>query len=209
MKKNSCKLQATSCKLKKQTISLFIALFLLFTIHYSLFTDTAFAAGGMEGGTSLMDWVWRILNFAILVIILFKFLNKPLKDYLRQRKELIEKSIKEAQEAKEIAMKALAEVEERLKVKDKEIEEIISSAKSSGEREKQRLIEEGEKLRVKILEQAKTNIDYELKKAKEAIQSEAADAAIQIAEEKIKTKLTKDDQERLLQESLKLLEGRN
>ncbi len=182
---------------------------LLLAIYYSLFADTAFAAGGMEGGTSLMDWVWRILNFAILVIILFKFLNKPLKDYLRQRKELIEKSIKEAQEAKEIAMKALAEVEERLKVKDKEIEEIISSAKGSGEREKQRLIEDGEKLSVKILEQAKTNIDYELKKAKEAIQSEAADAAIQIAEEKIKTKLTKDDQERLLQESLKLLEGRN
>jgi F-type H+-transporting ATPase subunit b len=156
-----------------------------------------------------MDWVWRILNFAILIFILVKFLNKPLKDYLRQRKELIQKSIKEAQEAKEIAMKALAEVEERLKVKDKEIEEIILSAKGSGERERQRLIEEGEKLKVKILEQAKTNIDYELKKAKEAIQSEAADAAIQLAEEKIKAKLTKDDQERLLKESLKLLEGRN
>lgn len=210
MIKNSYKLQVTSCKFKKQTISLLIALFLLFTIHYSLSPVVVFAAGaGGKGGGSFMDWFWRILNFAILIFILVKFLNKPLKDYLRQRKELIEKSIKEAQEAKEIAMKALAEVEERLKIKDKEIEEIILSAKGSGEREKQRLIEEGEKLKVKILEQAKTNIDYELKKAKEAIQSEAADAAIQLAEEKIKAKLTKDDQERLLKESLKLLEGRN
>jgi F-type H+-transporting ATPase subunit b len=194
---------------KSEVRSQNLVTFFLFTIHYSLFTDIAFAAGGEGGGGSLMDWVWRILNFAILIFILVKFLNKPLKDYLRQRKELIQKSIKEAQEAKEIAMKALAEVEERLKVKDKEIEEIILSAKGSGERERQRLIEEGEKLKVKILEQAKTNIDYELKKAKEAIQSEAADAAIQLAEEKIKAKLTKDDQERLLKESLKLLEGRN
>lgn len=156
-----------------------------------------------------MDWVWRILNFAILVFVLVKFLNKPLRSYLQQRKELIEKSIKEAQEAKALALKALAEVEERLKVKDKEIEEIISSARVSGEREKERLIEEGEKLKVKILEQAKTNIDFEVKMAKEAIKAEAVETAMQLAEEKIKAKMTKEDQERLLKESLKLIEGRN
>ena len=171
-------------------------------------SSSAFASGGEQGG-SIMDWVWRILNFAILVLVLVKFLNKPLRSYLQQRKELIEQSIKEAQEAKALALKALAEVEERLKVKDKEIEEIISSARVSGEREKERLIEEGEKLKVKILEQAKTNIDFEVKMAKEAIKAEAVETAMQLAEEKIKAKMTKEDQERLLKESLKLIEGRN
>jgi F-type H+-transporting ATPase subunit b len=179
---------------------------LLFTVCFSLFSATAFAAeAGGEHGGSIMEWVWRIVNFAVLVFILVKFLNKPLKNYLQQRKELIEKSIKEAREAKELAMKALAEVEERLKVKDKEMEEIISSAKSSGEKEKERLIEEGEKLKAKILEQAKTNIEYEVKRAKETIKAEAVDAAMQLAEEKIKAKMTKDDQEKLLAESLKLM----
>jgi F-type H+-transporting ATPase subunit b len=178
----------------------------LLPIAYCLLPVVAFAAeGGDHGGSSVMEWVWRIVNFGILVFILVKFLNKPLRDFLRQRKELIEKSIKEAREAKELAMKALAEVEERLKVKDKEIEEIISSAKSSGEKEKERLIEEGEKLKAKILEQAKTNIEYEVKRAKEAIKAEAVDVAMQLAEEKIKAKITKDDQEKLLAESLKLL----
>ena len=169
-------------------------------------SSSAFASGG-EQGSSLMDWVWRIVNFAILVFVLVKFLNKPLRNFLQQRKELIEKSIKEAQEAKALALKALAEVEERLKVKDKEIEEIISSAKSSGEREKERLIEEGEKLKAKILEQAKVNIDFELKRAKDAIKAEAVEAAMQLAEDKIKSKLTKEDQERLMKESIKLLRG--
>ncbi|MCL4458084.1 MAG: F0F1 ATP synthase subunit B [Nitrospirae bacterium] len=169
-------------------------------------SSSAFASGG-EQGSSLMDWVWRILNFAILVFVLVKFLNKPLRNFLQQRKELIEKSIKEAQEAKALALKALAEVEERLKVKDKEIEEIISSAKTSGEREKERLIEEGEKLKAKILEQAKVNIDFELKRAKDAIKAEAVEAAMQLAEDKIKSKLTKEDQERLMKESIKLLRG--
>lgn len=167
----------------------------------------AFAAtGGGEGhGGSIMDWVWRILNFGILVFVLVKFGGKALKDHLRQRRELIEKSINEARAAKELAQKALAEVEERLRLKDRELAEITAAAVSAGEREKQRLIEDGERLKEKIIEQARTNIDYELKRAKDALRAEAVEAATQLAEEKIKASLTKDDQERLLQESLKLM----
>lgn len=172
----------------------------------------AFAAegGGEHGGGSAMEWVWRLLNFGILVFVLVKYGGKPLKEYLQQRKELIAKSIQEAQEAKELAKRALAEVEERLKLKDKEIAEIIASAKNSGEKEKERLVEEGERLQAKILEHAKANIDYEVKRAKDVIKGEAVDAAMQLAEEKIKGKLTVDDQDKLLKESLKLLlEGKN
>ncbi|MBF0327928.1 MAG: F0F1 ATP synthase subunit B [Nitrospirae bacterium] len=171
----------------------------------SLFSPAAVLASGGGEGNSPMEWVWRFVNFGLLVIILVKFLNKPLRDYFAQRKELIAKSIKESQEAKELAVKALAEVEERLKLKDKEVQEILEAAKASGERERQRLIAEGEKLKAKVLEQAKTNIEYELKRAKEVIKSEAAEVALKLAEEKIKDRLSKEDQEKLLQNSLKML----
>jgi F-type H+-transporting ATPase subunit b len=175
-----------------------------------LYPVLVFAAGGEEyKGTTVMDWVWKIVNFSILVFILVKFAGKPLKNFLRQRKELIEKSIKEAQEAKELAKKALAEVEERLKLKDKEVEEIISLSKTSGEAERDRLIQDGERLKVKILEQAKANIEHEVKMAREAIKAEAVEAAMNLAEEKIKKKITTQEQEKLLQESIKLLEGKN
>ncbi|HMK59518.1 MAG TPA: ATP synthase F0 subunit B [Dissulfurispiraceae bacterium] len=160
-------------------------------------------------GGSIMDWVWKILNFGILVGVLSYFLAKPIKEHLKLRRELIEKSINEGREAKALAAKALAEVEERLKLKDKEVADIISSAAESGEREKARLIEEGEKLKVKIMEQAKTNIDFEVKKAKEAIQAEAVEASIKLAEDKIRAKMTPQEQERLLKESIKLIEGKN
>ncbi len=178
---------------------------LLFSLAAPVFAEEA---GGAHGGGSLMDWVWKLLNFGVLVFILVKFLHKPLREHLRQRRDLIEKSIKEAQEAKELARKALSEVEERLRLKDREVEEIISSARASGEREKARLIEEGEKMKAKILEQAKTNIEYEVKRAKDVIKAEAVEAAMQMAEEKIKARMTKEEQERLLQESLALLEGK-
>jgi F-type H+-transporting ATPase subunit b len=171
--------------------------------------EVVFAAGGGEYGSGIMDWVWKVLNFAILVFLLVKFVGKPLKSFLQQRKELIEKSIRDAQEAKELAKKALAEVEERLKLKDKEIDEILSFAKGSGESERGRLIQEGERLKEKILEQARANIEHEVKVAKEAIKAEAVEAAMSLAEEKIKARMTTQEQERLLQESIKLLEGRN
>jgi len=170
--------------------------------------SSAYAAGAAaEEGP--MAWVWRILNFAILVFLLVKFVGKPLKAFLKQRTEMIEKSIKEAQEAKEIAKKALSEVEERLKLKDNEIAEILSVAKVTGEEEKKRLIEDAEKLKVRILEQAKANIEHEVKMAKETIKAEAVEEAIKLSEEKIKSRLTKEDQDKILQESIKLLGVRN
>ncbi|MCE5313199.1 MAG: ATP synthase F0 subunit B [Nitrospiraceae bacterium] len=168
------------------------------------------AAGGEgSGGGSAMDWVWKILNFVILVVILYyfaKFMN--IKGYFQQRKDLIENSIRESREAKELALKALAEVEERLKLKDSEVQAIIANAESSGQKEKERLIAEGEQLKAKILEQAKANIEYETRLAKEAIKTEAVEAAMQLAEQKIRQKLSKEDQEKLLSDSFRKLEGK-
>lgn len=193
--------------MKKNIKSQVFWFILILSLLYPVFV---FAAGGEEQkGLSAMDWVWKIVNFSILVFLLVKFAGKPLKNFLRQRKELIEKSIKEAQEAKELAKKALAEVEERLKLKDKEVEEIISLSKTSGEAERDRLIQDGERLMVKILEQARANIEHEVKMAREAIKAEAVEAAMNLAEEKIKKKITTQEQDKLLQESIKLLEGRN
>jgi len=121
---------------------------------------------------------------------------------------MIAKTLKEAQEAKELAQKALQEAQTRLQTKDKEIEEIISVSKQAGEQERQRLIEDSERLKERIFEQAKVNIEYELKGAKDAIRAEAVEIAMELAEKKIKEKLTKEEQEKLLQESLTKIGGK-
>lgn len=182
----------------------------LFTLHLSL---AAFASGGGEGeaeGSLFKAYMWPVINFLLLVALMTFMMKKmDIKGYFKKRTELIEQSLKEAREAKELAQKALAEVEERLKLKDKEIEEIVSSAKDSGEKEKVRLTEEGVKLSEKILQQAKVNIEYEVKRAKEEIKGEAVEIAMQLAEKKLKEKLTKEEQLKLLEESLAKIEGKN
>jgi len=175
-----------------------------------VFTSFAFASGGGEEAAVPLwkDYLWKIINFGILFFILFKFGKKPIQSFLKQRTELIEKTLKEAKEAKELAQKALQEVEERFRTKDKDIEEILSASKRAGEQERDKLLEEGNKLREKIYEQAKVNINYELKHAKDAIKAEAVEIAMELAEKKLKEKLTKKDQERLLEESLMKIGGK-
>ena len=183
---------------------------LLFFFSSLVVTAVAFAAGAQEEEhTSLVkEYFWKIVNFGVLVFILVKFAKKPLQDFLRKRTETIEKTLNEAKEAKEAALKALQEAEKRLDTKDEEIAAIIAAAKKSGELERERIIEESGKLKEKILEQAKTNIEYELKHAKESIKAEAVELAMELAEKKLKEKLTKTEQEKLLDESLVKIGGR-
>ena len=194
----------------------FISLFLRYslgTVHFLLvLAAVAFASetGGEESGSVLKAYIWPIINFLILVGVMVYALKKAdIKGFFKKRTELIEQSIRESREAKELAQKALAEVEERLKLKDTEIASLIEGAKLSGENEKARLMEEGDKLKARILEQARTNIDYEVKRAKESIKQEAVEIAMELAEKKLKEKLSKDEQLKLLEESLAKIEGKN
>ena len=188
----------------------YFSLIIAFCIFSIAFACVAF--GAEEEGSHApwwKDYIWKVINFGILVIILYKFGKKPLQSMLKQRTEMIEKTLKEAREAKELAEKALREVDVRLKEKDKEIAEILSVTKRSGETERENLIEQGDKLKEKILEQAKANIAFELKHAKEAIKAEAAEIAIELAEKKLKEKLTTEEQEKLLEESIAKIGGSN
>ena len=205
MKKGSLKFKnlkssVFNLSLVTRHLSLFVIAFCILSFAF------AFVAFGSEEGAAHAPWwkdyVWKIINFLVLVIILVKFGKKPLQSMLKQRTELIEKTLKEAREAKELAEKALREVDVRLREKDKEIKEILSVTKRSGESERDNLIQQGDMLKEKILEHAKSNIAFELKQAKEAIKAEAAEIAIKLAEKKLKEKLTTEEQEKLLEESI-------
>lgn len=200
-------------KFKIQRHRIQFILYALCSLLYAASVAFASSGGSGEGHgepSLFKAYFWPVINFLVLVSVMVYMLKKmDVKGFFRKRTELIEQTLREAREAKELAQKALAEVEERLKVKDKEIEEIVSAAKQSGEREKAHLIEEGDKMKSKILEQAKSNIDYEVKRAKEEIKQEAVEIAMELAEKKIKAKLTKEEQLKLLEESLNKIEGKN
>lgn len=186
-------------------------LFIFITAVSLIFAASAFAIGGGHGEQHFTwkDWVWPIINVSILFGVLFYFGRKPVREFLKKRTELIEKSIKEAEEAKALARKTLDEVQAKLKNTDSEINKILENAKQAGEREKEALIAEGEHIKERIIQQAKANIDFELEKAKKSIKTEAALMALELAEKQIKEKLGRKEQEGLFDEYIRKLEVNN
>lgn len=169
-------------------------------------SEAAEHAGAEHHGIVWSELVWPVINFTFLAGILAFFTRKPFKEFFRNRTEKIESSIKTATEAKEIAEKMLTEVRERLNDTRQETDLIIEAAKRTGEKEKASLIAEGEHIKQKIVEQARASIEFELAKAKQAIKSEAALLALEAAENEIKKRLGKSEQEKLIDEYIKKIE---
>ena len=163
--------------------------------------------GGEEPATTAMDWVWRVVNFGIIVGALAYFLAKPLKSFLKKRIEDIEASLAEAKAAREEALKRLADVQARLKDKDSEIQSLVKVAENNGKKEKDEIIKEAERVSLEILASARENIDSELIKAKDALRREAALMAVELAEKMVKENISKEDQARILEEYIAKVGG--
>lgn len=169
----------------------------------------ASSAGATQDHATWKDFLFSLINFSIIVFLLFYFGRKPVAEFLNKRSKAIEDAIKEAREARDGSKKALAEVEKRFKEKDKEVAEIIEAAKNAGEKERYDLIVDGQKKKSTILEQSNILLEYEIKKAKDAIRKEAVLASLEYAEKELTRRLYSDKDEKLIQESLnKLAEKR-
>ena len=156
-----------------------------------------------DTGAQLKDFAWRALDFAILVAILVWALKKAnVKGLLADRRANIEKALREATAAREAAERKFAEYSDKLAKANKEIEEIREAITREGEAEKARIIAEAKLAAEKIKEQAQQAAGHEVLKAKAELRKEAAKLAVQLAEQTLREKIRKDDQDRLVGEYL-------
>ncbi len=168
-----------------------------------------FAAEGGEGAhhvdtaKQMKDFGWRVLDFAVLAAILVWALKKAdVKGSLKARRDGIEKALQEAVLARETAEKKLAEYQGKLAKANEEIEAISTAIREEGQKEKERIIAEAKATAEKIKEQARQTADQEVLKARAELRAEAARLAVQLAEQTLKEKINKDDQDRLVGEYL-------
>ncbi len=166
----------------------------------------AYASSGSEGGSlspaKLKDLLWRVLNFAVLAVVLFKVLSKPIANGLRARQQSIKEQFADLEERKAEADTAYQTFEEKLSSIDGEVSDIIQSAIAQGEAEKNRIIEEANRAAEDIKRQAEMAIQHELAEAKLRLREEVANQAVVMAEELIKKNLQETDQVKLIEDYL-------
>lgn len=172
---------------------------------------TAFASSGGGGNadiTFMGDWFPRLVNFAIISIVLVFFLRKPTRDFFKNRTAEIERAMRESQEARDRAVAALADMERKVRELEAETKTLIADAQARGEKDRQALVEEAKQTAKDIAEQVKTGIEIEVVKAKAELAVEASHLAVELAEGKIKSSINKQDHERIAKDYISSVGGR-
>jgi len=165
------------------------------------------ASGGDAHGGVHNNWLtvdtWKVVNFAVLFVIGFYLLKKPVAEFFSSRKKGIEDEINELEQKKADAQKKLLEYQTKFKNLDQESKQIVENYIKQGEEAKTRIIAEAEAQAEKLEEMAKRSIEQEFKTAKTRLQQEIAAKAMEKASEVIKASISADDQDRLVDQYLK------
>lgn len=157
--------------------------------------------GGGEG-SSLSTMIWRVVNFIILMALLWKLLADKIRTYFVDRREEIAQMIDEADKAKTDAEAQYADIQQKLKNVEKDIQDIKGAIMGELGSEKARIIEEGKVAAERIIQQAKWTAEQEVVKAKNELKDHVVEMAGDMASGMITKSMTPEDQKRILEEYL-------
>jgi F-type H+-transporting ATPase subunit b len=133
--------------------------------------------------------VWKWANFVILLGVAGYFLNKSLPTFFKSRSGEIQKDITEAQATKQAAEKRAAEMDARLNALGAEIERFKAQAKIEMEQESARIRQETAHQIEKLQRQAEQEIESAGNLATRELGAYAAKLALDLAEQRIRTRL--------------------
>jgi len=163
------------------------------------------AAAQEAGGRAGIPW-WEIfkqaVNFGILAGVLFYFLRKPVSAYLKERSDLLRKSIDEAARARADATERLAAIEARVAMLTGEIAEMNRKMDAEADEETRRLRKAAQAEIERLRAQVQVTADQEVKKARAELRREAAELSARAAEEIVAKTITPEDQERMVRENI-------
>ncbi|MDP2345141.1 MAG: hypothetical protein Q8O67_29620 [Deltaproteobacteria bacterium] len=140
---------------------------------------------------------WLTITFTIFMAILITAVRKPLATYLETRADTVERAIAEAARARQDAERRAREAEAKLAALDSEVRSMKADFEAQGKVEAERIEKAAAEMSQKIAKDAEDTINAEMQRAREQLRAEASKLALQLAEERIKTMLSDDDDARL------------
>jgi len=152
-------------------------------------------------------FIWTIVTFLVLVALLAKFAWRPLLQALESRQESIRKSLDDAQKAKQDLERLQTESAEIIRQARVEADAIITRSRGDGERLREEMRTKARAEADAIVKNAERQIQLETSRALQQIRGEAVDLSVMIASKLIQRNITKEDNERLIEEALSQVGG--
>jgi F-type H+-transporting ATPase subunit b len=157
----------------------------------------------MEGlGISLPMLLAQIVNFLILLGLLYLVAYKPIMRMLDERSRKIKESMEQTEFIKEQAAQAEEEVKKQLEAAAKEGQEVITRATKTGEELRQKAQQQAKQETEALINRARTEIQRERDDAIDELRKEVADLAILAAGKVIDRSLDKKAHRQLIDKVL-------
>jgi F-type H+-transporting ATPase subunit b len=154
----------------------------------------------MTGGSeSWLSWVFKIVNFALLLGILIKFAGKPLKGYFVNKHKAVKDRLDEAEKTLKDALSLKEEYQGKLANLEAEVETFKKGVMEEVEREKKKMIDEATEFASKLKNQATLTYQQEIRELRDKVKEDIARLTIEGAEKLVAERLTKEDHNRMVE----------
>lgn len=161
--------------------------------------------GGHEHGHSLrsmfanQSFLAALINFTLLIIVLRKLGKQPLADFLKSRRNEMEKNMAAAAEMKAKAEAVFKEYNARLAQLDTELAKLRTDIERAAEEDKQRIVADAEENARRMKRETESLIDQYGKALSAQVRREMVDAAVAAAEKTLRENINESDQQRIAQ----------
>jgi F-type H+-transporting ATPase subunit b len=165
------------------------------------------AEEGGGGGSFLVTpglgiMLWTLIAFGVTLWVLRKLAFPRISEQLDKRQRAIEESIDTAERAKQEADELLSEYRQRLQDARAQAEDIVARARKAGEQHEKETVEAAKKRHDELMEQTRSDIEAETRRAIAEIRGEVANRTVLATEKVTRKTLSEDDQRRLVEEAL-------
>lgn len=154
-------------------------------------------------------YIWTIIIFLLLLFLLMKFAWKPLLAMLEKREDNIRHALLDAEKAREELANVKEDTEKLLSQARNESQAIVTAGKKNAERMKDEIIEKAQSKSDALLDEMKKQIQIEKERAIADVKAEVVNLSMEIAKKLIKKNLTKEDNLKLINESLNSINPKN
>jgi F-type H+-transporting ATPase subunit b len=153
-------------------------------------------------GLDIKILIAQLINFAILVFILWKFAYKPMFKILDDRKKKIETGIENAAKAEE-KLREISEEEKKIMIEaKKEAAKILDEARLMAEESRKRNIDKTKEEIGQLINQEKENMRQEKAEVLKSINREVVDLVMITVEKVLEEKMSGAKDEELIKKAI-------
>ena len=154
---------------------------------------------------TLDGWTFlaQICNLMIQLVIFKKFLLKPIKQVIADRKAKADSEIADAQKLRTEAEAMKAEYEQNLQNARTEANQIVTAAQKTATARSEEIVGEARAQAAALKQKAEADIAQERKKAVNEVKDEIGGIAMEIASKVVEREISEEDHKDLIDEFIK------